>query len=92
MRIDPSRIAPIDPMPSSQISGTSSVRSASSAHPEDKVSLSQAARLTAEAMAQPEVRMDKVEAIRSQIALGTYKVDPQKIAAAMIASLLNGTR
>ena len=92
MRIDPSRIAQSAPMPSSQLSGTASIGSASSARPDDNVSQSPAARLTAEAMAQLEVRMGKVEAIRSQIASGTYKVAPQKIAAAMIASMLNVTR
>ena len=53
----------------------------------DTANLSQIAGLVAKAMDQPEVRMDKVEAIQAQIAAGTYKVDPAKVADAMITSM-----
>jgi flagellar biosynthesis anti-sigma factor FlgM len=55
--------------------------------PADTASLSKVSDLVAKAMEQPEVRMDKVEAIRSQIAAGTYEVDPSKIAEAVIKSM-----
>ena len=37
------------------------------------------------AMSSPEVRQDKVDAIRSSIAGGTYKLDASKIAGAMLS-------
>jgi negative regulator of flagellin synthesis FlgM len=58
----------------------------------DKVSLSsrvrelQAARTAAAAI--PEVREEKVAAIRAQIEAGTYVVDGEKIADKMIAEAL----
>src|SRR5579863_7969111 len=54
----------------------------------DTANLSQISGLVAKAMEQPEVRMDKVEAIQAQIAAGTYKVDPSQVADAMITSML----
>lgn len=36
--------------------------------------------LVSQAMSSPEVRQDKVDALKQQIANGTYKVDPKKIA------------
>jgi negative regulator of flagellin synthesis FlgM len=58
----------------------------------DSVSLSlkarrlQAARETLAAM--PEIREEKVAAIRAQIEAGTYKIDGEKIADKMIAEAL----
>jgi len=46
---------------------------------------SRVADLAAKAMDQPEVRMDRVETIKAQIAAGTYEVDPAKIADAIIS-------
>ena len=37
----------------------------------------------------PEVRMDKVQALRDQIARGEYTVDPHRLAGTMMASLLS---
>jgi negative regulator of flagellin synthesis FlgM len=51
---------------------------------EDKASLSvdtlSVSSLAAKAMAAPEVRQDKVEALRQAIQSGDYKVEPEKIA------------
>ena len=40
--------------------------------------------LAAQALNSPEVRQDKVDALRQMIKAGDYKVDPQAIASAMI--------
>jgi len=54
----------------------------------DKVTLSTdtsgIATLQAAALSQPELRSDKVEALRQAIATGQYKVEPDKIAEAMV--------
>jgi negative regulator of flagellin synthesis FlgM len=49
----------------------------------DSVSLNS---LSAQALQLPEVRHDKVDQVRQQIADGSYKVDAQKTAAAMLAA------
>ena len=56
--------------------------------PGDTANFSQISGLVAKAMEQPEVRTDKVEAIKAQIAAGTYEVSPAKVADAMISSVL----
>jgi len=56
--------------------------------PSDTANFSQISGLVAKAMEQPEVRTDKVEAIKAQIAAGTYEVSPSKVADAMISSVL----
>lgn len=56
----------------------------------DAVNLSEISGLVAKAMDQPEVRMDKVQAIRAQIAAGTYEVNLSKVADALISSALAG--
>jgi flagellar biosynthesis anti-sigma factor FlgM len=40
--------------------------------------------LVSEAMNSPEVRQNKVESLQQQISNGTYQLDPDKIAGAMI--------
>ena len=54
----------------------------------DKVNFSDDARLRTEAyssaVSAPDVRRDKIEAIKAQIAAGEYKVDTQKIAAKVV--------
>ena len=42
-------------------------------------------RMVSRAMSSPEVRQDKVDAIRSALAGGTYKLDASKIAGAMLS-------
>lgn len=58
----------------------------------DRVALSARAReLTAARQAirqMPEVDVQKVASVRAQLQEGTYKVDPQKIAAKMVAEAL----
>lgn len=41
--------------------------------------------LTAQAMNSPQVRQDKVDALRQAVSNGSYKVDPHKIAGAILA-------
>lgn len=41
--------------------------------------------LTAQAMNTPAIRQDKVAALQTAVQSGTYKLDPQQIASAMIA-------
>lgn len=42
--------------------------------------------LTNQALQTPEIRQDKVDAIRESIKTGSYKLDPNKIASAIIAN------
>lgn len=61
---------------------------------EDRVVISDAARAIQEASGkigdQDGIRAEKVEALKDQVASGTYRVDPQKVAEKMIKeSLLN---
>ena len=55
---------------------------------EDKATLSSDAlsvsSLEAQVLATPEVRQDKVEALRQQVQNGQYKVDPDQIAKAIL--------
>ena len=55
---------------------------------EDKTSLSadtlSISSLEAQAMAAPQIRQDKVEALRQSIQNGDYKVEPDKIAQAIL--------
>lgn len=50
----------------------------------DTVNLSQISGLVAKALGQPEVRMDKVQAIKAQIGAGSYEVNPSMVADAII--------
>jgi negative regulator of flagellin synthesis FlgM len=55
---------------------------------EDKASLSvdslSVSALEAQAMNAPEIRQDKIEALRQSIQNGEYKVEPEKIARAIL--------
>jgi negative regulator of flagellin synthesis FlgM len=61
---------------------------APSTNVEDKASLSvdslSVSALEAQAMNAPEIRQDKVEALRQSIQNGEYKVEPEKIARAIL--------
>lgn len=46
--------------------------------------------LTQTALSQPDVRSERVDALRHQIASGTYQVSPSQIAAAVLADPLTG--
>jgi len=65
----------------------------SPAHRKDRVSLSLQARELLKAQkalaAIPDVRADKVEAIKARIADGTYRIDSEQIAAKMIREALS---
>lgn len=65
--------------------------SRASFHGADKVEFSQNARqfktLLQEANNTPDVRMDRVEALRAQIGAGTYKVDSRAVAEKLIENL-----
>jgi flagellar biosynthesis anti-sigma factor FlgM len=89
MRIDPINASPIDSVASPSVAGEvkpSRIDPASSRLTDDTANLNQVADLVAKAMQQPEIRMDKVEAIKSKIASGNYKVDASAIADALISS------
>lgn len=90
MRIDSAPQAQAEAISSAKVQNVTSspVEGSSPANSRnDTVSLSHVSGLVTAALAQPEVRTDKVEAIKSQIAAGTYVVDPHKIADAMIQSM-----
>lgn len=67
--------------------------SANSATAGDRVSVSSDAKLVAEAaqaaQASPDVRVDKVEALRTQVQSGTYTPNSQLIAQKMVQSDLD---
>ena len=55
---------------------------------DDKATLSsgqdQTATLVSQTMATPEIRLDKIDALRQAINSGEYKIEPDKIADAML--------
>lgn len=51
---------------------------------DDRIELSDAARLAARAGELPEVRVEKVERLREAIQEGTYAVDPRAVARAIV--------
>ena len=53
--------------------------------PQDYSTISSLGDMVTAALQQPEVRADKVSAIKEAIASGTYQVDPHAIALAMLA-------
>jgi len=89
--IDLTNSALTNSVTSTPTSGTAAAAKAATGSeqlPGDTANFSQISGLVAKAMEQPEVRMDKVEAIQAQIAAGTYEVSPAKVADAMISSVL----
>jgi flagellar biosynthesis anti-sigma factor FlgM len=53
--------------------------------PQDHATLNSVGDLVTTALNQPEVRADKVSALRDAIASGTYKVEPEAIASSILA-------
>jgi flagellar biosynthesis anti-sigma factor FlgM len=53
----------------------------------DSSDLSRTSRALAQAMQFPEVRQDRVASLQQQIAAGTYQVDPQDVADAILRDL-----
>jgi flagellar biosynthesis anti-sigma factor FlgM len=53
--------------------------------PQDHATVSAVGDLVAAALKQPEVRTDKVAALKAAVSSGTYKVDPDSIASSMLA-------
>jgi len=56
--------------------------------PQDHATIGSVGDLVTAALQQPEVRADRVSAIREAIASGTYKVEPQAIASSLLADEL----
>lgn len=54
----------------------------------DQAHVSLAANLATEAAGLPEVRAEKVAAIQAALADGSYRVEPEKVAAKLISHLL----
>lgn len=94
IRIESANAGQINSVSSTPAGGQPEVKSATGTPDSKQVSgdtadLGQVSGLVAEAMNQPEVRQDKVDAIKAQIAAGTYEINPSKIADAVINSALN---
>lgn len=84
----PDPVQPVVPGSAGGAAGAGAVPAAG----RDRVDLSPEAaavqRLVEEARQLPEVRADRVEALREQIARGEYRVDPQLVAERMLYRLL----
>jgi flagellar biosynthesis anti-sigma factor FlgM len=86
-------INPTSPSPVTAISGTRSIQGGKTSPsdkqltqlPQDHVTISSVGDLVTAALKQPEVRADKVSAVRESIASGTYKVEPDAIASSILA-------
>ena len=89
MRIEPTNAAQINSVASTAGIGRgakpSTITPGSEHLSGDTANLSQIRSLVAKAMGQSEIRTDKVEGIKAQIAASTYEVNPSKIADAMIS-------
>ena len=76
------------PQPSQGMAQAASNADASQAAAEDRTTLTadaaSAKALAAKAMTSPEVREAKVQALRQAVMNGDYKIEPEKIAEAMI--------
>ena len=83
--------APVQPAGPSETGGTEAPAAIPAAG-RDRIDLSPVAasvqRLVEEARQLPEVRADKVAALREKIARGEYQVDPQQVAERMLYRLL----
>jgi flagellar biosynthesis anti-sigma factor FlgM len=99
MRIDSNH--GLQPLPENERSTTSQANAAgasalgNSAVGEDQAQLSgahvQVAALTAQASQLPEVRQQRVQALRQAIQSGSYHASPQQVAAAVFAHLIAGS-
>lgn len=81
--------AQLDRAEYAKVGGQSAQAQAAAAPRSDKVSVSEEGVLRTEAyraaMSAPEVRQDKVDAIKARIADGGYQTDSRRIAAAMVS-------
>jgi len=72
----------------SQQAGTQTSATSTPVNPEDRTTLSSdstsVGNLVATALATPAVRQDKVDSLRNSISTGTYKIEPNEIAASII--------
>jgi len=77
-----------------QSAGAAGTSSASSALGEDQAQLSgahvQVQALAAEAAHLPEIRQERVQALRQAIQSGQYQASPEKIAGALFAQMIAG--
>ena len=68
--------------------GAEGVAASELSRSEDRTTLTSAQQslsaLVSAAMSSPEIRQDRVDSLKQAINNGTYKLDPQKIAASMI--------
>jgi flagellar biosynthesis anti-sigma factor FlgM len=70
--------------PASRVKATPAADTQSARETGDTANLSQTSELVAQAINQPQIRTEKVEAIKAQIEAGTYKVDAAEVADALI--------
>ncbi|HUD56074.1 MAG TPA: flagellar biosynthesis anti-sigma factor FlgM [Terracidiphilus sp.] len=94
IQTNPINSAPIDTVTSTTASSPVETKPASATSESgqlatDTADLGKISSLVSKAMEQPDVRMDKVEAIKAHLAAGTYDLNPAKIADAMIKSAAN---
>lgn len=66
---------------------SATISSAATSRGQDSSDLSSAARVASQAAQIPEVRQDRVSALQQRIASGTYNVQPQDVADAMLRTL-----
>lgn len=72
--------------PKSSGSGSASIASAGgSDHTTLSSDSTMAKSLVAQALSMPDVRQERVQALRQAVSSGTYQVDPQKLATAMMS-------
>jgi flagellar biosynthesis anti-sigma factor FlgM len=94
IQTNPINSAPIDTVTSTTASIPVETKPASAASGSGQLSMDTAdlgkiSSLVSKAMEQPDVRPDKVDAIKAQLAAGTYDLNPANIADAMIKSAAN---
>jgi len=91
MNINPASSSSVTAILGTQGTQTGKIGSAdkqSNQIPQDHATVGTVGNLVTAALQQPEVRADKVSALRDAVASGTYQVDPKAIAASIPADEL----
>ena len=83
-------VNPTAPAPTTQTKG--STAAAGSSLSSDSATLSSAASEVLQAASEDGVRMDKVAAMQSALAAGTYDISASAVASKVIDSMLDGTQ
>lgn len=83
-----STLTPVGEAQAASRSANTTLPASSGTAPADEASLSSASGLVSKALAIPDVRMEKVEALRQAIADGSYQVPSSEVAGKVIESLI----